>query len=175
MAKHLPNGRDKGDGRHVRLEHYLLKTEAWRSLDPVARAIYIELKYRYNGSNNGRIRYGIREAAADLRVGKSTAARALAALTERGFIIAASRGHFDRKIRHSSEWLLTEYPAHVDIDTAGVSIRAHDLAKKDFTRWPQLRTVSQQTVPVVGLSGPVVGPNGPHNGTVPFRKTAHGI
>jgi hypothetical protein len=51
------------EGRHVRLDHYLLKTPAWQSLNAVARVIYIEVKFRFNGSNNGRIPYSIREAA----------------------------------------------------------------------------------------------------------------
>jgi hypothetical protein len=176
MSKRLPNGRNDGGGRYVRLDHYLLKTAAWQNLDATARAIYIELKFRYNGSNNGRIRFGIREAAASLRIGKSTAARALAALKQNGFIIAGIEGKFDRKSRHSSEWLLTEYPADTDIDIPhlGIKIRAYDPARKDFAR-PSPANNSQQTVPVVGLTGPVVGPIGPRSGTVTAKKAAHGI
>jgi hypothetical protein len=146
-------------------------------LDPVARALYVQLKRRFNGSNNGSIGYGIRQAADDLHVGKSTAARAFRKLIDHGFIIPAKEGKFDRKSRHSSEWLLTEYPADIDIDhpDRGVRIRAYDAARKDFTRWHLVAGHSQQTVSVVGLTGPVVGPTGPRGGTVAFKKAAHGI
>jgi hypothetical protein len=179
MSKHnrLPNGRNKTDGQWVRLAFYLIDSPAWRDLDPTARALYVELKRRFNGKNNGSIGYGIRQAADNLRVGKSTAARAFQSLKEHGFIIPALEGTFNRKSRHSSEWLLTEYPADIDIDdpTTGLRIKAYDLARKDFARWHIVANSSQQTGPVAGLTGPVVGPIGPLYGTVPVKKAAHGI
>ena len=108
MSKRLRNGRNDGLGRWVQLPYYLLETAAWKSLDATARCIYIELKYRYNGSNNGRIPYGVREVAMALHIGKSTAARGFAMLKDRGFIIAGLEGKFERKRRHASEWLLTD-------------------------------------------------------------------
>lgn len=177
MSKRLRNGRNDGFDRYVQLPHYLLKTAAWKSLDAVARSLYVELKYRFNGSNNGSIGYGIRQTAADLHVSKSTAARAFRSLAEHGFIIAAKEGKFDRKSRHSSEWLLTEYPSNIDIEHPDrkLKIRPLDPARKDFARWPRAATGSQQTVSVVGLTGPVVGLIGPRSETVNFKKAAHGI
>jgi hypothetical protein len=59
------------ESRHVRLYHWFLKSEAWRSLSPNARALYLEIVERYNGSNNGRIGFSIRDAAEALHIGKT--------------------------------------------------------------------------------------------------------
>jgi len=49
-----PGGaKDKGP-KFVKLDHWLLRTAAWRDLDPVARALYIELRQRFNGMNMAR-------------------------------------------------------------------------------------------------------------------------
>jgi hypothetical protein len=104
-----------------------MKTEAWQSLGALERAIYIEIASRYagDGSNNGRIGYSVREAAATFKVGKSSAARALAILQDRGFIVARQKGAFTLKVRHSTEWRLTEFGC----DVTG------ELPTKEFTRW----------------------------------------
>jgi hypothetical protein len=106
------------------------------------------------------------ETAADaLRIGKSTAARALAALEERGFVVATRKGHFDRKVKHASEWRLTEYVC----DVSG------ELPTKEFMRWqPVPATHSHKPVPVVGLAAPVVGPIGTRSGTVTSENIRFG-
>lgn len=118
-------GRSGGEARHVRLYHWLLATAAWRSLDPVARAAYVELATLYNGGNNGSIVWSVRDAAQVLLVSPATAARALERLEARGFIVREKQGAFSRKIRHAAEWRLTEF----NCDLSG------ELASKDFTRW----------------------------------------
>lgn len=116
-------------GRHVRLMEWMLASEAWRSLDPVARVLYAEISRRYRGlnSNNGKIPYSVREAAAALNVSRNTANRAFHHLEERGFIVAKERSGFNVKGRTSTEWLLTEFP---DDTLAGTNI-----ATKDFMSW----------------------------------------
>ena len=49
--------------------------EAGDDADATARAIYVHMAMRYAGpgSNNGRLPYSVREAAAELHIGKSTA------------------------------------------------------------------------------------------------------
>src|SRR5262245_47472335 len=112
--------------RWVQLKYWLLQSQAWRSLPGNARALYIELARRYNGSNNGRIPYSAREAIAALHISKSTAARLLKTLEDRGFIVCTKRGAFSLKTtKDASEWRLTEY----DSD----SPPAH--ATKDFMSW----------------------------------------
>jgi hypothetical protein len=130
----------------------MLSTPAWRSLNPVARSVYVQLASRYAGVNNGCIPYSVREGADELSVGKSTIQRALNDLVERGFIVAAKRGAFSLKLKYATEWRLTEFGCDV----------TQQAATKDFARWkPEI----QNTVPVVGLTVPVVGPHGTCGGT----------
>jgi DNA-binding transcriptional MocR family regulator len=116
-------------GRHVRLMEFMLASGAWQSLDPVARALYVEMARRYRGlnSNNGKIPYSVREAAVALHVGRNTANRAFHHLTEHGFIVAKTPSGFNVKGRASTEWLLTEFP---DDTLTGTNI-----ATKDFMSW----------------------------------------
>jgi len=122
----------KGE-RYLSLRFWLLRSDAWKSLPAISRALYLELAARYNGSNNGRISYSVREGAEALNVTKDTTARYLKILQDRGFIVCTKRGAFSLKTtRDASEWRLTEY----DSD----SPPAH--ATKDFMSWqpPELDT-----------------------------------
>ncbi|MDE2256874.1 MAG: helix-turn-helix domain-containing protein [Xanthomonadaceae bacterium] len=131
-------GRASGDtGRHVRLYYWLMGTAAWRDLDTVARAAYVELAERYNGSNNGRVGLSVRTLAEALHVSRATAGRALRSLEEHGFIVTTQRGAFSYKTRHASEYRLTEFA-----DESGA------LATKDFVRW------QKNTGHIVRLHGP---------------------
>ena len=112
--------------RHVRLYHFITGCPAWRDLDAVARAIYIDIARRYAGMNNGRIPYSVREAAAELRVSTATASRALAKLTDHGFIVPVVKGAFSFKKRHATEWRLTEFACNVTNEA---------VPTKDFMRW----------------------------------------
>lgn len=42
-------------GRFVQMDYSLLESNAWQSLSPSARAVYIELLRLHNGVNNGQI------------------------------------------------------------------------------------------------------------------------
>ena len=110
--------------RYVRLTHRMMQTQAWRSLDGVARAIYLELAALYNGRNNGSVGLSVRQAAQAVGVSKATAARAMLLLQDRGFIAAVSKGRFDRS-RHATEWRLTEFKC----DLTGQP------ASRDFDLW----------------------------------------
>jgi hypothetical protein len=151
--------------RHVRICHYMMDTPAWKSLGVTERAMYLDIAYFYvgQGSNNGRIHYSVRLAAERLHISKSTAARALAVLQERGFIVAEKRGAFSLKARHATEWRLTEFAS--DIST--------DMPTRDFMRWrpDENKTRYPQRDRTVSLAGPV----GTCSGTVPDSNTAHGI
>src|SRR4051812_14513969 len=65
--------------RYVRLTHGMMQSEAWRTLDGNARAIYVELAMLYCGvgTNNGRIGFSARQAARAIRISRATAARAM--------------------------------------------------------------------------------------------------
>jgi len=112
--------------RWVQLKYWLLKSPAWRSLTGNAAKLYVELAMRYNGSNNARIAYSVRETAKALNVSFQTAMRSLQLLQDRGFIVCTRKGAFSLKAAPSArEWRLTEYANHTPPEHA----------TKDFMRW----------------------------------------
>jgi hypothetical protein len=118
-------GRSKKAARHVRLYHWMMATPAWKSLSGNQRTLYVEVAARYDGSNNGRIPYSVREAAQALHIGKATAARDLSVLEERGFVVVMVRGAFNVKLKLATEWRLTEF----NCDVTGA------LPTKEFAKW----------------------------------------
>jgi hypothetical protein len=145
--RHNHKGRSTTE-RFVSLPHHMLRSPAWRSLSPVARCIFLELAAIYNGGNNGFIALSTRDAAKHTRCSKDTAARALIELTEKGFIVCCSRGHFDRKSPHASEYRLTLHSCN----------RTGEKASKGFMRW--------QPDDAKSVAGPMGGTAGPTSGTV---------
>lgn len=106
----LPNGRDATRGPFVMLNHYVFDCAAFRTMAAGPRALLWELIRRYNGSNNGRIGLGVRDAAIALNVSKDTAASYFKVLIAHGFIAASRLGGFNMKdpnTRRASEWRLT--------------------------------------------------------------------
>jgi hypothetical protein len=106
-------GRSKGGQPFLKLEKWIFQHPAFRALTLTARALLLELIARHNGSNNGCIGLGEREAAAALQLSDRAAVRrAFAELQERGFIVCTRRGGFNRKAgpNRASEWRLTFEP-----------------------------------------------------------------
>lgn len=116
-------GRSIGPARFLKIEHWILKTPAWRCLPPASRALYVEIAQRYNGSNNGEISLSVREASHLIHVAKDTATKSFHELEEKGFIRRHLCGSFNWKARHATTWILTE---HSFLDKA---------ATKEFARW----------------------------------------
>ena len=106
---HNKTGRSKKSPAFVQIFHAMIKTTAWLHLTPQARAVYIELKARYNGGNNGKFSLSNREIVERCKMASATASRALQELEDFGFIEAVEKGRFTRKQRHASTWRLTEY------------------------------------------------------------------
>ena len=100
-------GRGKSE-RYVKLRLWLLDAPAWKSLPANARALYIELARRYNGSNNGRISYSTREAGQSLHISPCTAGRLLRILQGRGFIVCTKRGAFSLKTGEGRERVVSD-------------------------------------------------------------------
>ena len=99
----------KGTGRHVQLPEYLQASEAWRTMKPGPRALYVELKRRFNGRNNGAIIFSHRQAADALSVHRNTVGPWFEELEERGFIWMAQGPHLGPSgIGQASVWGLTE-------------------------------------------------------------------
>ena len=96
-------------GRHVQLKEWFQATPAWATLKPGPRALYVELKRRYNGGNNGRIRMAMREAADLLNVHRNTVGDYFEELERRGLIRETKRGHLgDCGYGIASTWMLCE-------------------------------------------------------------------
>ena len=165
MPRANRTGRGGKAPRHIRLYHWMTNSPALHDLN-AARVIYCEMAKRYagNGSNNGRIPYSVREAAAELRISPATASRALKSLQRHGFVVAETKGAFSLKKRHATEWRLTEFPCDV----------THALPTKDFMRWHPGQKI-QNTVPVVKLPVPVVKPNDTCGETDVAEKQRDGI
>jgi DNA-binding transcriptional regulator YhcF (GntR family) len=144
--------------RFVQLFHWEMKNAAWKDLSATARALYVEIKARYHGTNNGLIGYSVRQAADELKISKATASRAFRALVSHGFIVAEQKGSFSYKMdaegkrkRLASEWRLTAYDSDVATSYAA------KLSTKEFMRWPEIHNTVSLRIPMV----PEVKPYGP--------------
>ncbi len=93
----------------VMLRHDIMDSRAYLALSPDARCVYQCIKRRFNGYNNGDIPISCREAAEQCNIGKSTAAKALIEIQEKGFAVVTVKSGFNVKgSRRSQRWRLTE-------------------------------------------------------------------
>ncbi len=141
MSRTHKRGRTGGPA-FTQLMHWVRKTEAWRSLNPYARLLYIELRAHYTGSNNGDISYSYRQAEADLNCSNKPIPGAFRELQDRGFIIPVQKGAFSWKARfggagRATTWLLTELPQ--DWPERGLA------PSYEFKSWEPKETVENKT------------------------------
>tara|TARA_R110002124_G_scaffold287223_1_gene471738 strand:- start:5474 stop:6235 length:762 start_codon:yes stop_codon:yes gene_type:complete len=113
-AKVLPNGRNaEPQSRFARFDHEILRSPAYCSLTPNARALLMQLEMMSNGSNNGSLWLSVRDAAARLGIANlGSATRAFNDLIEAGFIAMTKEAHFSIKSADTSRarcWRLTYY------------------------------------------------------------------
>jgi hypothetical protein len=116
-----PVGRRAKD-RFVLLPHWLLRSPAWKTLAPDAKAVLLDIWLRHDGTNNGMIGYAVRDAE-EIGLSKDKAARAIALLVERGFLRVRAVSSFQLKTKQARTWELT---AERCGDTP---------ATRDFMRW----------------------------------------
>ncbi|OWU83388.1 hypothetical protein ATO6_18165 [Oceanicola sp. 22II-s10i] len=115
----------RGAGRHVQLPEWLQASEAWATMKPGPRALYIELKRRFNGTNNGQIILSHRDAAQALAVHRNTVGPWFDELQQRGFIRMTQAPHLGPAgIGKASIWALEELPT-----------QAGHLPSKAFMSW----------------------------------------
>jgi len=120
----------KGAGRHVQLPEWVQATEAWSTMKPAPRALYIELKRRFNGVNNGAIILSHRDAATALNVHRNTIGGLFDTLQERGFIRMTQAPHLGPSgIGRASVWALEEVP-----------LREGHPAPKAFASWTKTKS-----------------------------------
>ena len=97
--------------RFVQLYDWMQKTEAWATMPPGPRALYIELKRLYNGRNNGAIFLSHRDAAKATHAHRNTVGGWFKVLEERGFIVMTRGPRLGPQgIGIASTWALTEMP-----------------------------------------------------------------
>lgn len=118
MSKQDKRGRSRSGPPYVQLFHWLRRTEAWRSLAPYSRLLYIEIRARYNGQNNGDIAMSYRDAMDLLGCSNVPVMNGFRELEERGFIRPAVKGSFNWKAHQSgsnraTRWTITELPVDV--------------------------------------------------------------
>ena len=123
--------------RFVKLTYPLIESQAWRWLRPISQALYIELRRRYNGLNNGRISLSLSEAANILKASKSSISKALKQLETHGFIKLKKKGYFTGRM--ASEYALTDeqldgYPP-----------------TKEWRRWQPTKPHRRRQMRVIGI------------------------
>ncbi|MGH8037521.1 MAG: hypothetical protein ACREPD_07240 [Stenotrophomonas sp.] len=121
---------------HVRLYAWELECQAFRTLDPVARALLIELRALYRPSAGAEVFLSVREAMQRTGVTQRPVQSAFKALLERGWIEEAKAGSFDQKTGtgRARSFLLTNIgPAGDDVD-----------AKRTYMRWKPYATECQK-------------------------------
>jgi hypothetical protein len=127
MARLTKKGRRAHGPPFIQLHWWVYDTPAFQCLKPGPRSLLLAVLRRYNGSNNGSIALGVREAAAECSVrDKDTISAYFFELERKGFIIATRRGAFNLKDpprNRATEWRLTW------LDAPGVG------ATKEFLRW----------------------------------------
>lgn len=118
-------GRNKGEGQYMPLPYNLTRSAAFRRLSGNALKVFIEIRSRFNGANNGRLSLSFQDAADLLGMSKSSVKRAFDELVEKGFLKKRREGQWYGRL--AAEYILT---------TEG-----HDghLATNDWKRWTQPR------------------------------------
>lgn len=101
-------GRNEKDGQYLPIPYVMARSDAFRALSGSGLKVWIELRTRFNGHNNGLISLSLREAASLLGMSQSTAQRALQELEDKGFIKRRSRGSWYG--RKAAEFILTDKP-----------------------------------------------------------------
>ncbi|MEH6474681.1 MAG: hypothetical protein V7727_03280 [Sneathiella sp.] len=105
--KILNNGRNKHE-QFVPLPYAMVQSDAWLSLSPATIKVYIELRSKFNGGNNGELSLAYAFARKRLHLGNSTLRKAFQELEERGFIQLVKEGHWYG--RQAAEWCATDRP-----------------------------------------------------------------
>lgn len=104
--RQLPNGRNDGEGQYVPLPYTMIRSSAFRSLSGGALKVFLEIRTRYNGSNNGKLSLSSQQAADLLGMSKSTVSRAFQELQEKGFLKLRVKGQWYG--RKASEFITTD-------------------------------------------------------------------
>ena len=127
------NRTSKGFLTWVPMYRWEMDLDAYRFMSVYGRSLLMEVRRKFNGSNNGEIAMSAREAASLLCCDKDTAHKYLRELEEKGWIREAQKGSFDRKtdekgrkFRAATTWRLTSEPIGLGTVTP---------ATKEYMKW----------------------------------------
>lgn len=134
-------GRNEGGEQFVPLGYPMLRSLAWRSLSGAAIKVWLEIRSRYDGANNGKLSLSQDEGARLLGIGKATVARAFAELEAKGFVVLTRRGVWYG--RRASEYATTDRSVNGHLPTHA---------------WKQWRSEKQSLGSVADHTGRVTGP-----------------
>ena len=101
-----PKGRSIGEGQYAPLSYALLNSLAWRSLSGAAVKVFLELRTRFHGANNGALILSMEEASRLLGLGKATVMRTLKELQDKGFIVCTRKGQWYGRL--ASTWAVAD-------------------------------------------------------------------
>lgn len=151
-------GRSKGVEQYAPLPYAMLHSPAWRSLSGPAVKVFLELRTRFHGANNGRLVLSLEEAKRLLGLGKTTVQRSLEELQEKGLIVCTKKGQWYGRL--ASTWATTDRPT----DSAP--------APQSWKTWQPSNRPKRP--PKKSKRGPETGPSG--DVVVPFqdRRGSHG-
>lgn len=169
--------------RYFNWGYSMCRTAAFLSLSGAALKLLIEIRCRFNGSNNGQLSFAQREARL-LGLGKTTAARAFDELEDKGFLAMTQRGQWYG--HQATLWRLTEKAYRGDPPTCDwkrwtappgpkppLDLRAEPPPRKrpmgpetgpsrDRAMGPEKRTLDPNTGPCEPSMGPETGPGKSH-------------
>ena len=99
-------GRSSGEGQYFKMSYRMAQSDAIRSLSGSALKVFIELRCRFNGRNNGKMTLSMDEASRLLHMSKSTVLDALDQLIDRGLVKRTKLGEWMG--RRASEYAVTD-------------------------------------------------------------------
>lgn len=90
----------------VAVPYNMARSAAFRSLHGPALKVWMELRSRYNGRNNGGLSLSLDEGAKLLAMSKTTVGRTFVELEEKGFIVMTRRGRWYGRL--ATAWAVTD-------------------------------------------------------------------
>jgi len=109
------NGRSEYLEPYAKFDCSFVRSAVFRSLSGSAVKVFMEIRCRFNGGNNGKLTLSLEEGARLLGLGKATVSRALAELQEKGLLTCTKRGQWYG--RQASTWAVTLLPVDGNLAT----------------------------------------------------------
>jgi hypothetical protein len=168
-------GRSKGGEQYAPLSYALLHSVAWRSLSGPAVKVFLELRTRFHGANNGQLIFSLDEGKRLLGLGKTTVQRALTELQDKGLVVCTRKGQWYGRL--ASTWATTDRPSdHAPASNSWKAWRPAPESARPAHR--QKTEVGPRTGPSLTVVVPSQDPsrfNAPVSGPVrPIRVAAMG-